>query len=231
MSPTELAPGLRPALRDHILEHPQAVLNDPEVMAALVAADDGLRGGNVIDLRGLAISRLEDRLNRLESTHQSVLSAAYENVATTSQVHRAILAMIGPLDLDPFLTCLATDVADILRVSSVRILLESDAPLAHPVLVAVAPGEVRRYIDTWSSGRRVDIALRRIDRTGPGYHDLTGGPIRSEALIRLDLGDRYPAGVLALGSTSADHYLPSHATDLLELFGRVCERVLRGLLP
>ncbi|WP_172329323.1 DUF484 family protein [Mangrovicoccus sp. HB161399] len=230
MTHIETATAVKPDVRDQILRNAGAVLEDPELMAALIAADDGMRGKNVIDLRGLAIARLEDRLSRLENTHQNVLSAAYENVSTTTQVHRAILAMIGPLQLEAFLDCLGSDVADILRAASIRILVEGRMPIEHSVLVPVGMGDITRYIDSWRSGRPVPIALRRVPEKMPRLHDESRGPIRSEALYRLELGDTAPAALLAIGASDPDQYLPSHATDLLELFGRVCERTLRGLL-
>jgi hypothetical protein len=77
------------------------------------------------DLRGLAMERLETRLERLEDTHRSVIAAAYENLAGTNQMHRAILRILEPTDFEEFLTVLDTDVAEILRVDNVRLVLES----------------------------------------------------------------------------------------------------------
>ncbi|WP_138468655.1 DUF484 family protein [Poseidonocella sp. HB161398] len=230
MTQIDTAPAVKPDVRDQILSNPSAVLEDPELIAALISADDGRRGGNVVDLRGLAISRLEERLTRLEGTHQSVLSAAYDNVSTTSQVHRAVLAMIAPLQLEAFLDCLGSDVADILRAASIRILVEGRMPIEHPVLVPVGAGDIARYMDLWRSGRTLPIVLRRVPAEMPQLHDERHGKVRSEALFRLELGDTAPAALLAIGAAAPDQYLPSHATDLLELFGRVCERTLRGLI-
>lgn len=237
MTDTETANAAPNALRDFVLTNPAAVLEDPEMMAALVSADDDRRGGNVVDLRGVAIARLEDRLGRLEDTHQNVLSAAYDNVATTRQVHRAILAMMGPLELETFLRCLATDVADILRVSSMRILLETKLPSDVPtipdtygVLAPVKAGEIETYLDTWQSGRNPEVVLRRVIRDLPQIHHQGHGKIRSEALMRLELGSAFPAALLAMGATDVQQYQPGHATDLFELFGRIFERTLRSFL-
>lgn len=237
MTQYETAPAAPEALRELLLNNPLAVLEDADLMTALITADDNNRGKNVVDLRGLAISRLEDRLGRLESTHQNVLSAAYDNVATTRQVHRAILAMMEPLELDTFLRCLASDVADILRVASMRILLEPRAAADIPevadrfgVLAPVNAGEIEIYADTWRSGRAPEVVLRRVIPDLPHIHHMTHGPVTSEALMRLDLGDAFPAALLVMGATDRDQYQPSQATDLFELFGRVFERTLRGLL-
>ena len=49
-------------------------------MRALIAANERAMGGNIVDLRGIAMERLEARLDRLEDTHRSVIAAAYENL-------------------------------------------------------------------------------------------------------------------------------------------------------
>lgn len=226
-----------PTLRDQILARPDAVLDDPDLLSALIAAEDARRGGNVVDLRGLALSRLETRLEALEATHSSVLSAAYDNVATTQQVHRAMATMIAPLEMEPFLRCFATDVADILRVASVRIMLEPSESRPLPaipdplgMILPVQPGIVEAYVNTWRGGRSPDVVLRRVDATAPMVHRSTE-PVASEALIRLQLGRDIPAGLLVLGATDPDQYHPAHATDLISLFGRVFERVFLSLLP
>ena len=63
-------------VRDRLLAEPELLLDDRDVMAALIAANDRAMGSNVVDLRGLAMERLESRLDRLEDTHRSVIAAA-----------------------------------------------------------------------------------------------------------------------------------------------------------
>ena len=225
-------------VRDYVISNPDHILEDADVMAALVGADDTRKGGNVVDLRGMAMQRLEDRLAKLEETHQTVLSVAYDNVATTQQVHRAILAMVAPLEMTPFLRCLSSDVADILRVTAVRVLMEpaadgTQANIHDPqgVIAHVKPGSVARYLDTWTTGRSRDVVLRRLVPGQAPIYPVEAGPIRSEALLRLELGAACPVGLLALGAASRDQYQAAHATDLFELFGRVFERTLRGMMP
>ena len=66
-----------------------------------MGAKEEAMGGNIVDIRGIAMERLEHRLDRLEDTHRSVIAAAYENLAGTNQIHRAILRMMDPLDFLP----------------------------------------------------------------------------------------------------------------------------------
>ena len=108
-------------LRARILQEPDVILEDPDVMRALIAANDRTLGGNIVDLRGVAMDRLESRLQRLEDTHRSVIAAAYENLSGMAQVHRAVTAFLEPLDFEAFLTCLDTDIPNILNLSLIHI--------------------------------------------------------------------------------------------------------------
>ncbi|MFZ9200780.1 MAG: DUF484 domain-containing protein, partial [Paracoccaceae bacterium] len=49
-------------MRDRILAEPETLLEDRDVMNALIGANERLMGGNVVDLRGIAMERLENRL-------------------------------------------------------------------------------------------------------------------------------------------------------------------------
>ena len=112
-------------MRDRIIAAPETLLDDPDVMNALIGANERAMGSNIVDLRGIAMERMEDRLGRLEDTHRSVIAAAYENLAGTNQVHRAILQLLDPLSFEDFLKTLNTEVAQTLRVDCVRLVLES----------------------------------------------------------------------------------------------------------
>ena len=114
------SPKIEDALREAIISQPDVILDDTDVMQALIAANEKAMGGNIVDLRGIAMERLETRLDRLEDTHRSVIAAAYDNLAGTNQIHRAILRMLDPIEFEPFLRDLAGEVADILRVDAVK---------------------------------------------------------------------------------------------------------------
>ena len=96
---SEQATAIAEDVRMRILQDPEVILEDTDVMRALVAANERAMGQNIVDLRGIAMERLEARLTRLEDTHRTVIAAAYENLSGMNQVHRAILSLLEPLDL------------------------------------------------------------------------------------------------------------------------------------
>ena len=221
--------GLDEATRSRLLADPALILGDRALMRALVAAREAELGDNVVDIRGRAMEALERRLDRLESTHESVISAAYENQSGTQVVHRAVLALLEPLDFAAFLETLETDAAPILRVETLRLVMESAQGAAAPdgdsgPLVVLPEGSVARMI---AAGRKAprgdDIVLRRASAETRAVH---GTDVASEALLPLDLGPGRRPALLLMGSLEPTRFSPAQGTDLLRFFAQVFRLVL-----
>ena len=224
-------------LRDKIIAEPETILEDRDVMDALVAANERAMGTNIVDLRGIAMQRLTSRLDRLEDTHRTVIAAAYENLAGTNQVQRAILQLLDPLSFEDFLRSLGTEVAQTLRVDCIRLVLESLQGDEEPslrrlgdVLYVAEPGFVADYL---SAGRNVPLRAVTLRSVVPESAQLYGdraNTIRSEALMRLDFGAGRLPGMLVMGAEVSQQFKPNHGTELLAFFAGVFERTMRRWL-
>ncbi len=227
-------------LREQILENPNAILGDRDVMRALVSADDATKGENIVDLKTAVVRRLEDRLEELEGHHKTVLSAAYDNIASTNHLHRAILAALEPTSFHQFLRFLDSELAEVMKVTTAKLCIETaktsveDAQVLRAEfgkgVVFLREGEVDHYV---TLGKKIEpslITLRQIKRGIGKIHDEHAGHIRSEALIKLDLGVGSGVGLLALSSRDPDQFAPAMGTDLLLFFGSVFERVVQRWL-
>ena len=229
--------AIAPDVRTKILSDPQLILDDIDLMRALIGTNDRLRGENVIDLRGLAMERMQDRLGQLENTHKSVVAAAYDNLNGTNQVHRAVLRMLDPVDFETFMANLDAEVAETLRVDHVRLVLETDRNPDDPevkrlsdVLSIAAPGFVDSYIGGTAARTGRVVTLRLAQPENVPFYGNVAKHIRSEAVLRIDLGaDRHDA-MLVMGSENEDHFRPGQATDFLAFFAGVCERAMRRWL-
>jgi hypothetical protein len=230
---------IEPDLRDLILSEPERFLEDRDVMNALVAANDRALGSNIVDLRGIAMQRLENRLDHLEDTHRSVIAAAYENLAGTNQVHRAILQLLEPTSFEGFIKTLTTEVARTLRVEFVRLVLETvqDDGDTDPALrrlgevLQIAPrGFVGNYLTNGRNGPARPVVLRPVTGLAATMYGPKADDIRSEGLMKLDLGpDRLPA-MLVFASEDPHQFKTTHGTDLLAFFAGVFERAMRRWL-
>ncbi|MEY8880102.1 DUF484 family protein [Donghicola sp. XS_ASV15] len=224
-------------LRDRILAEPDLILDDRDLMHALIAANERAMGSNIVDLRGLAMERLESRLDRLEDTHRSVIAAAYENLAGTNQVHRAVLAMLDPVTFEDFLANLGSEVSQILRVDCLRLVLETRQSAEEPaikrlsnVLSSAEEGFVRDYLTMGRGGQTRQVTLRQIQSGDSRVHGDKYADIRSEACLRLNFGAGRLPGMLVMGAEDPHQFTPQQGADLLEFFAGVFERTMRRWL-
>ena len=229
-------PRIEDTLREKIITQPDVILDDQDLMRALIAANERTMGGNIVDLRGIAMERLEARLDRLEDTHRSVIAAAYENLAGTNQVHRAILRMLDPHEFEPFLKDLGGPVAEILRVDCVKLVLESvqndDDPAVQrlgEVLTVVEPGYIETYLNAGTTLEARQVTLRQVEEGASVYGDKANF-IRSEACLKLNLGEGRLPGMLLMGGEDPHQFTPQQGTDLLSFFAGVFERAMRRWL-
>lgn len=223
-------------VRDRLIAAPEVILEDRDLMKALIAANERAMGANIVDLRGIAMQRLEARLDRLEDTHRSVIAAAYENLAGTNQIHRAILKLLDPVDFESFLTNLGSEVGAILRVDALRLVLESaqeaDAAVERlgQILTIARPGFVETYLSAGRAGAPRPVVLRQTVAESAGVYGEQARLIRSEAAMRLDLGEGRLPGMIVFGSEDAHQFRSNQGTDLLAFFAGVFERAMRRWL-
>ncbi|QQA41681.1 DUF484 family protein [Pelagovum pacificum] len=231
-------PQIDAAVRERIMSDPEFLLEDQDLMRALVAANESAMGKNIVDLRGIAMERLESRLDRLEDTHRNVIAAAYENLAGTNQVHRAVLRLLDAVKFEEFLGSLGGDVADILRVDAMILVLESDHGAEEEgtlsrlgdVLHVGGPGYVSDYITRGRNMAMRPVTLRQIKAEDDSLYGDKAEYIRSEACIRLDFGEGRLPGMLVMGCEDPHQFTPQQGTDLLAFFGGVFERAMRRWL-
>lgn len=226
-------------LRAAILAQPDAVLDDPAVLGALVAAMPA-GGRKVTDLRGALVARLETRLTALERTHRSVIAAAYENLAGAQQVHRVVTLLLGQESLSGFLRALLVDAPEILAVDVARLCLETGEEAPGPVgdldagvgprVVALPPDAIDAYLALGDTPEREGVWLRHAPPEAEVVYGDEAGLVRSEALVPLDLGIPGHRGLLAFGAEDGRRFSPEHGTDLVAFLGSVVALTLRRWL-
>ena len=230
MSELRLSADDRDLIRSLIIAEPELVLEDDQVMQRLVGESNGER--RVVDLRDRLVERLERRLENLVMTHRSVIAAAYENVAGTNQLHRAVLALIEPPDLSSFLQRLTGDVPAMLGIEEARLCLEADVTESAPAqgfgpeldgrVMALPEGSIDAYFSLDGDADKA-VVLRG---AGEEAEMIFGeaNPVQSEALMRLDIAGA--AGLFVFGSSDPKKFDASYGTDLLNFFAGVVERLL-----
>ena len=158
--------------RKRILQDPEALLNDREVMRALISASSNNAPTNVIDLKSAVLKRLEGHVDKIEGQNSNIISAAYKNISTTTKVHSAILEALEPKTFTEFLNFLKTDWANSLGIDVARLCLEApsiskdDIPQLKtefgPSVIFLQEGEIDHYITLGQDNDPRSVTLRQI---------------------------------------------------------------------
>lgn len=230
---------VKEVVRQSILEDPTLVLDDKDVVRALLGANQG-DGRNVVDLRGVLINRLEGKLGQLENTHRDVVAAAYENLAGTHQVHRAVLSVLEPTSFAAFLHAVAVKLPGIMALDAIKICIEGEGVDAGQALGPKGPtrrtilglpkGGAEAYSGQSGKGGTGRVILRKTTRAGSLIFLEEGSTIMSEAILELDLGKGRLPGLLIFGSRDADRFSPDQGTDLMSFLGASVSLVLQRWL-
>jgi uncharacterized protein YigA (DUF484 family) len=223
--------------RKRILQDPEALLNDREVMRALISASSNNAPTNVIDLKSVVLKRLEGRVDKIEGQNSNIISAAYKNISTTFRVHSAILEALEPKTFTEFLNFLKTDWANSLGIDVARLCLEApsiskdDIPQLQtefgPSVIFLQEGEIDHYITLGQDNDPRSVTLRQIRKGASNIYSNIAPELRSEALMKLDLGQGNSPGLLLLGSINPDQFLPNMGTDLFVFYGSIFEKVMQ----
>jgi uncharacterized protein YigA (DUF484 family) len=176
-------------------------------------------------MRGAALRRLEERLDRLENTHQTVVAAADENLAGTRLVHRAVVALLAAESESDLEALHAGPLAEALGVDRVVLVLEGGRDPGSGGIRRAEPGWIAHCLAPSGRGvpRRVTLRPARGSIYGADFDG-------SEACLALDLGPTRLPALICLGVGDARHFQPGQGTDLLEFLAAVAETVVARLV-
>jgi hypothetical protein len=213
---------------DYLRQHPEFLLRHPELLDTQVAPARR-KGDGVADLQQFMVERLRRDVARLKADQDDLLANSRDNLSTQDRIHKAVLALLGAPTIEHFVEIIATDLAVLLDVDAVALCVEAIGGKAKKLQLdgvqVLAPGAVDRVLGTDRA------ALLRDDTTGDAeIFDSGAGLVRSDALIRLRIGDGAPPGLVAFGTRHPGYFDPGQGTELLHFLARIIEHCLRAWL-
>ena len=183
------------------------------------------------------IDRLRAENQRLAEHHDALLEAGRHARSKQSQVHEAVVAMLGARTLEHLIEVVTTDFLRTLHVDVVALCAEGGGAARRrcgvPGVVSGGASGVtcleRGAIDGLLGAGR--DALFGDDVAGDARIFGAGaGLARSVALLRLRLGGRAPATLLALGSRRTERFASGQGGEPLGFLARALEHCLRAWL-
>jgi hypothetical protein len=186
--------------------------------------------GAVIDLQHRWVDILKGELAGLRDCATSVIETSRANLDIQIRTHVAVLALLQASDLAELVDVVTRDLPVVLAVDAVRLVFEAGADNGPPVPVSVPVLEAGGFDDLIAAEKDVAL-LPEMAPDAAGRLFGAGSGVQSAALVRLDLGDRDGAALLAFGAGTAGVFSPRQGAELLRFLGEVVGHCLRGQLP
>ena len=221
--------------RTTILENPQLILRDSEILNQLLISDSKTQANNVVDLRDLLLKNSKVDLENLTRTHKKTVSAAYENFLGVSNLHQCIIHTLDQRTLSGLLDTLGGDICQILGASKIKLCLYSEifSTVEHQNWKLLCKSEmVNLFRLAKLSGKKI-VSLTSEPKYNWDQGELAVDEVKvsSEALLSLNTylnGDE--RAILAIGSNNKETFCSSKKKDYIKILAKVVSYQLNILL-
>ena len=222
------APRLTAAqIVDYLKRHPTFLLRHPELLE-VQAAPSRVKGEAVVDLQQFMVERLRKDLTRLRGLQDEMVANSRDNLSTQDRIHKAALALLAAENFEHLIEIVGTDLAVLLDVDAAALCVEATAdknPRSVEGVQVLPAGHVDALL-----GANHDVLLRDDAEGDQAVFGPAAGLVRSDALIRLNISESVPVGLLAFGTRHPGYFNAGQGTELLTFLARVLEHCLRQWL-
>lgn len=208
-------------------DHPDFLKKHPELLDHMTAPKEKF-GKGVADFQHYMVQRLKaDRDEVLESARE-IVESSRANMNSQTRIHRAILMLLEAHSFESFVSTITLDFPSLLDVDIVSLIVETDGgvvPQIHMQGVrAVAPGTVHLLMK--DKPIVLEAGINGLDEIYGGG----AGLVKSQALMKLHVGEEAPAAMIAFGSRDPKAFESTQGTELVAFLGCVTERLFQAWL-
>ena len=223
-----------PEERQKILENPDLILLDKELLLALLKDSDFPDEENLIDIRNVFLKKLGEKVEQLKSTNSKIIQHAYENQLGITKIHKCCLKTIETKDIGALFEFLCLKATAILGVDVIKIVVSdntfSNSNIENCILktdeeitkfakkVGITKGKTIRLTNVvYDKKKEAEQLISREEST------------KSEAIISLLVNSEFK-GFLFFESVDESTFSVNQSTDYLEFFAQVISKHLESLL-
>lgn len=215
------------SVREYLTAHPEFLRDNPDIVSAIVPPSREL-GGGVIDFQHFMLKNLQAGSKDLQSKYDMLVDFCRENMSVQSQVHHAVLRLIGTRNIEQLLEVVALDLVNLFDVDVVRLAMESDiiydtayGEQNFSGIVFIAPG----MVDSALGKKKKVLLIDDTDAKRPaGFEEIfveCDEMIASCALLRLELATVDKNILLAFGVRHKDRFHPGQGIELLNFLAQI----------
>ncbi len=208
----------------YLRAHPDFLIRHPDI-AVRLAPPARVKGDGVADLQQFMIERLRHDLDEMRGCAEHLISTTRSNMSIQSRTHQAALAALSARDMAEMVQVLG-DLPALLDVEVVALAFEAAAGVIPDLSVAGIQRLPAGFVDRALDGAGREVALRASSPGAPEVFGAGAGLVRSYALVRLEPGERRPAGLLGLGGRQERSFHAGQGTELLVFLARVVQHAV-----
>ena len=223
-----------PEERQKILENPDLILLDKELLLALLKDSDFPDEENLIDIRNVFLKKLGEKVEKLKSTNSKIIQHAYENQLGIKKIHKCCLKTIETKDIGALFEFLCLKATAILGVDVIKIVV-SDNTFSNSNIqncILKSNEEIIKFAQKKgiSKGKTVHLTNVVNDKKKEAEQLIAREEsTKSEAIISLLVNSEFK-GFLFFESVDESTFSVDQSTDYLEFFAQVISKHLESLL-
>ena len=223
-----------PEERQKILENPDLILLDKELLLALLKDSDFPDEENLIDIRNVFLKKLGEKVEKLKSTNSKIIQHAYENQLGIKKIHKCCLKTIETKDIGALFEFLCLKATAILRVDVIKIVV-SDNTFSNSNIqncILKSNEEIIKYAQTIGITKGKTVRLTNVVNNKKKEAEQLierEESTKSEAIISLLVNSKFK-GFLFFESVDESTFSVDQSTDYLEFFAQVISKHLESLL-
>ena len=223
-----------PEERQKILENPDLILLDKELLLALLKDSDFPDEENLIDIRNVFLKKLGEKVEKLKSTNSQIIQHAYENQLGIKKIHKCCLKTIETRDIGALFKFLCLKATEILRVDVIKIVV-SDNTFSNSNIqncILKSNEEIIKFAQKIgiTKGKTVRLTSVVNDKKEEAQQLIAREEsTKSEAIISLLVNSEFKV-FLFFESVDESTFSVDQSTDYLEFFAQVISKHLESLL-
>ena len=223
-----------PEERQKILENPDLILLDKELLLALLKDSDFPDEENLIDIRNVFLKKLGEKVEKLKSTNSKIIQHAYENQLGIKKIHKCCLKTIETKDIGALFEFLCLKATAILRVDVIKIVV-SDNTFSNSNIqncILKSNEEIIKFAQKIGITKGKTVRLTNVindKKKEPEQLIAREESTKSEAIISLLVNSEFK-GFLFFESVDESTFSVDQSTDYLEFFAQVISKHLESLL-
>ena len=223
-----------PEERQKILENPDLILLDKELLLALIKDSDFPDEENLIDIRNVFLKKLGEKVEKLKSTNSQIIQRAYENQLGIKKIHKCCLKTIETRDISALFKFLCLKATEILRVDVIKIVV-SDNTFSNSNIqncIFKSNEEIIKFAQKLGITKGKTVRLTNVVNDKKKEAEqliLRDESTKSEAIISLLVNSEFK-GFLVFEAVDESTFSVDQSTDYLEFFAQVISKHLESLL-